>query len=139
MSSFNNIVVGFHYTHPYYSTIPFLHELYGFPLVAVYGPTPGEDVIVADTQGGHVGYRIFLDMFERFPSADGYLLVHDDFLLNRWNLEKLDLRKVWTQPRINDPITDWNWWGSWNARLDGMKSPSIIADVADECKRFAVR
>jgi hypothetical protein len=113
MRFWDDIIVAFAYANPHYESIGFLKDLYRFPWVTFYGPVESEapeEVHLIDHGQGSCLYRIMLDLFDRFD-ARGYLVVHDDFLLNPFMLERLDKSKLWHQkPRRACGEGSWNWW-----------------------------
>lgn len=109
----SDILVGIAFTYPFYGNIPFLRALYPFSRLCFFGPEDdaASGVTGVEIERGLHLYNIFARMFE-VQSARGYLLFHDDFILNFWNLDGFDKSKVWHQPFRTAPMSEWYWWGS---------------------------
>lgn len=100
-----------HYNHPYYESAGFLIELYGgiFPNIIFYGDGEGdlvnENGITIHRIPNKFGYfftRVMTDVFEKYPSFDGYYFLQDDCILNYWNYTGLDSEKIWFALHFNN-------------------------------------
>lgn len=45
-------------------------------------------------------FRWLPKIFDRYSSADGFLFVEDDTILNYWNLLQADKTKLWTTDKV---------------------------------------
>ena len=94
---FSNILLVVNYNHPYYSSIPFIEELYSsiFPNIVFFGESPHPKVNVIRTEQGYKFSRVVADVLDRFPGYTGYIFLQDDCFMNFWNYERLDTNKFW--------------------------------------------
>ena len=110
---FDNILLVFMFNTPHYSVIPILEIIYrrrfqnivycgadhkdieplrqkwGIKFIAI---TFDEPEVVA---GEYMNLRCMLLAMELMPDAEGYLFVHDDVVLNYWNLAAWNRTKIW--------------------------------------------
>lgn len=45
-------------------------------------------------------FRYLPKVFDRYSSADGFLFLHDDTILNYWNLLQADKSKLWITNKV---------------------------------------
>ena len=93
----DNILLIINFNHPFYDCISFLKELYKpyFKNIVFYGEKEHKDVHVVQHRFGWYAYKSLADAMRRYPEYDGYLMTHDDAILNPWNFGRLDLKKIW--------------------------------------------
>lgn len=48
----------------------------------------------------YVCFRHLPKIFDRYSSAEGFLFVEDDTVLNYWNLLQADKTKIWTTDKV---------------------------------------
>jgi len=48
----------------------------------------------------YVYFRHLPKIFDRYSSAEGFLFVEDDTVLNYWNLLQADKSKIWTTDKV---------------------------------------
>jgi hypothetical protein len=48
----------------------------------------------------NVGYRHLPKIFDRYSSAEGFLFLQDDTILNYWNLLQADKTKLWITDKV---------------------------------------
>lgn len=46
-------------------------------------------------------FRYLPKVFDRYSSADGFMFLHDDTILNYWNLLQADKSKLWITNKVN--------------------------------------
>lgn len=104
------------YNFPHYESVGFLRELYKpwFPNVVFYGPTPHPEVKPVSLDRGCYAYVALADAIQKYPNFKGYFQIHDDCIVNCWNLLNLNKNKIWVCSIAAVPITpngvvEWNW------------------------------
>lgn len=139
---FSDVLLVIHYNHPFYSSIPFLKNLYGsaFPNIVFYGEQIDPEVTAIETYYGHHFQRVVQHVLTHYPEYTGYLFVQDDVLMNVWNFTRFDKNKVWfpanhpmefiQQNLVGDSMSDWCWWNS-QCGLTEMR-PAIAQLTAQE-------
>ncbi|KAJ6363421.1 hypothetical protein OIU78_003570 [Salix suchowensis] len=90
--------------------------LYGriFKTVIILSSQKNEDLAV---EAGHLNrlYKHLPKIFDRYSSAEGFLFLQDDTILNYWNLLQADKTKLWITDKVSkswttvstDGNTDW--------------------------------
>lgn len=115
----DDILLIINFNYPHYELVNFLKELYSpyFAHIVFYGPTKHKDVELCDHHNGWFSYKGIADAMEKFPGFAGYLWIHDDLIINPWNLGRFDVNKVWktTAAPLDlklglQAITGWTWW-----------------------------
>ncbi|KAJ0042638.1 hypothetical protein Pint_17893 [Pistacia integerrima] len=80
--------------------------LYGriFKTVIILSEQENEDLAV---QAGHLDqvYKYLPKIFERYSSAEGFLFLQDDTILNYWNLFQADKNKLWITDTVSKSWT----------------------------------
>jgi hypothetical protein len=117
---FNDILLLINYNYPHYQTIDFIKELYSayFPHIVFYGPHPHPQIELCIQEKGYYSYKAIAQAMQKFPNFKGYLFVHDDCIINPWNLTRFDPKKIWTP---NCCLTVRKIESTWNiASLDGI-------------------
>jgi len=115
----DDVLLIVNYNFPHYESIDFLKSIYNpcFPHIVFYGAKDHPDVIQLDTYRGWYAYAVILDAMQRFPEYQGYLCIHDDCVLNFWNLYRFDKYKIWADgygradlAKAKNAIHGWGWW-----------------------------
>lgn len=57
-------------------------------------------MIVADIVHLLFVYRQLPSTFNRYSSAEGFLFLHDDTIINYWNLLQADKTKLWITDKV---------------------------------------
>ncbi|KAL3585325.1 hypothetical protein D5086_012192 [Populus alba] len=80
--------------------------LYGriFKTVIILSSQKNEDLAV---EAGHLDrmYKHLPKIFDRFSSAEGFLFLQDDTILNYWNLLQADKTKLWITDKVSKSWT----------------------------------
>lgn len=103
------------YNHAHYQSIPFLKEIYKpyFPHIVFYGPEEHPDVELCKHFKGFYSYNVLSKAMQKYPNHKGYFLVHDDCVINPWNLQRFDPTKIWVaywwQEKLIPEPKGW-WW-----------------------------
>nr|DAD29681.1 TPA_asm: hypothetical protein HUJ06_031149 [Nelumbo nucifera] len=101
--NFGNVVLIMFCSGPVERTALEWRLLYGriFKTVVILAEQSNADLAVE--QGKlDFAYKYLPKIFDRFTSADGFLFLKDDTILNYWNLLQADKSKLW----INDKVID---------------------------------
>ncbi|GMI64759.1 STELLO1 [Hibiscus trionum] len=100
--NFGNVVLIMFCNGPVERTALEWRLLYGriFKTVVILSVKKNSDLAVEEGQLDHL-YKQLPKIFDRFSSADGFLFVEDDTVLNYWNLLQADKTKLW----ITDKVT----------------------------------
>ncbi|CAL1352475.1 unnamed protein product [Linum trigynum] len=125
--NFGNVVLIMFCSGPVERTALEWRLLYGriFKTVVILSEQKNEDLAVEE---GHLDqmYKLLPKLFSRFSSAEGFLFLQDDTILNYWNLHQADKTKLW----ITDKVSD-----SWsNVAPDGdwlTKQAGVVKKVVD--------
>ncbi|KAG6557230.1 hypothetical protein Mapa_001157 [Marchantia paleacea] len=85
-----------------------------FKHVVIVGPEENLDLGVEKVTWQ--SYNSFAGIFDRYPNADGFLMIKDDVVLNYWNLLNANKKKLWNVHKVpvawqsigfNDTGTEW--------------------------------
>ncbi|KAL4587497.1 hypothetical protein LXL04_000368 [Taraxacum kok-saghyz] len=76
--------------------------LYGrvFKSVIILANKKNRELVVEEGDLDHL-YKQLPRLFDRFESADGFLFVQDDTILNYWNLVQADKTKLWITDKVS--------------------------------------
>ncbi|BBN05504.1 hypothetical protein MPTK1_3g13670 [Marchantia polymorpha subsp. ruderalis] len=69
-----------------------------FKHVVILGPEENLDLGVEKVTWQ--SYNSFAGIFDRYPNADGFLMIKDDVVLNYWNLLNADKKKLWNVHKV---------------------------------------
>ena len=114
-----DVLLIINFNNPHYENILFLKSIYKdfFPNIVFCGDKK-TDQVEYSYQGsmppynlrGHMSYKAIAKFMKKYPQYKGYLFVHDDCLINFWNLFRFDKNKIWiSQPRyisFNDIVRE---------------------------------
>lgn len=113
------ILLVINYNHAHYESVDFLQHLYGtyFTNIIFYGPVQGKNIHVCNHSAGYFSYKGLADAMQLYPDYDGYLWVHDDCIINPWQLQRFDFNNIIVSglTRANltngtNAVTNWVWW-----------------------------
>ncbi|KAD4584696.1 hypothetical protein E3N88_22297 [Mikania micrantha] len=100
--NFGNVVLIMFCNGPIERTALEWRLLYGriFKAVVILSEKKNGELAVEE---GHLDllYRKFPKLFDRFSSAEGFLFVQDNTVLNYWNLVQADKTKLWTPDQVS--------------------------------------
>ncbi|KAI9160924.1 hypothetical protein LWI28_012820 [Acer negundo] len=104
--NFGNVVLIMFCSGPVERTALEWRLLYGriFKTVVILSEQKNEDLAVQAGQLEHV-YRHLPTIFDRYSSADGFLFLQDDTILNYWNLHQADKKKLWITDKVSKSWT----------------------------------
>jgi hypothetical protein len=138
------------FTNQHYDLIPTLEVLYrsAFPNI-LYCGHPHESVEIFLRKYQSVEHRSFsflptytratyecvLGAMEMNYEVKGYMVVTDETLMKTWNIEKLDMNKIWVSSSGHDvPVTKSSW-----PKLDprGQKLPRLLDGIIATWKLFS--
>ncbi|KAJ6332047.1 hypothetical protein OIU76_010431 [Salix suchowensis] len=114
--NFGNVVLIMFCNGPVERTALEWRLLYGriFKTVIILSSQKNEDLAV---EAGHLNrvYKHLPKIFDRYSSAEGFLFLQDDTILNYWNLLQADKTKLWITDKVSkswttvstDGNTDW--------------------------------
>lgn len=93
----SDILLVVHFNHAHYDNVEFLKGIYKsyFPHIVFYGEQEHEGLHVCQHNRGYYGYKTLAHAMQMYPNYRGYLYVHDDCIINPWNLSRLDKNKIW--------------------------------------------
>ncbi|XP_014514293.1 probable glycosyltransferase STELLO1 [Vigna radiata var. radiata] len=101
--TFGNVVLIMHCNGPVERTALEWRLLYGriFRSVVILSEKKDVDLVVEE---GHLdyAYRYLPKIFEQFSSAEGFLFVQDNTILNYWNLLQADKTKLWITNKVSE-------------------------------------
>jgi len=106
-------------SHVQSNPAPFLQTLYSrvFPHSVNFGPDALQADMPEDTKKGWYAYCVLAAAMKQNPGYKGYLLVHDDVVLNPENLARFDKNKMWINRydsadlnQGEEAVKNWNWW-----------------------------
>ncbi|XP_073045868.1 probable glycosyltransferase STELLO2 [Primulina eburnea] len=99
--SFGNVVLIMFCYGPVERTALEWRLLYGriFKTVIILSVEKNVDLAVEQGDADHV-YKILPKLFDRYTSADGFLFLQDDTILNYWNLLQADKTKLWITNKV---------------------------------------
>ncbi len=107
------LIINFNH-HQLINNIDFLMSIYKqhFPHINFYAQKTNKifdfkehknenvDLEFFDQAFGHLSYKAIAMAMKKNPNYTGYLFIHDDCLINFWNLKRLDKGKIWVSPTI---------------------------------------
>ncbi|XP_022742098.1 probable glycosyltransferase STELLO2 [Durio zibethinus] len=100
--NFGNIVLIMFCNGPVERTALEWRLLYGriFKTVLILSAQKNSDLAVEQGQLDQI-YKQLPKIFDRFSSADGFLFLEDDTILNYWNLLQADKSKLWIADKVS--------------------------------------
>lgn len=103
---FGNVVLVMFCSGPVERTALEWRLLYGriFKTVIIISGEKNTDLAVEEGQLDYV-YKCLPRFFDRYSSADGFLFLHDDTILNYWNLLQADMSKLWITNKVSKSWT----------------------------------
>ncbi|XP_059668411.1 probable glycosyltransferase STELLO1 [Cornus florida] len=114
--NFGNIVLVMFCSGPVERTALEWRLLYGriFRTVVIFSEQKNVDLAVEEGQLDQI-YKHLPKIFSRFSSADGFLFLLDNTILNYWNVLQADKNKLWITDKVSDswtsvPIDDNSEW-----------------------------
>ncbi|KAK7345049.1 hypothetical protein VNO77_15428 [Canavalia gladiata] len=104
--TFGNVVLIMHCSGPVERTALEWRLLYGriFRSVVILSEKKDVDLVVEE---GHLdyAYRYLPKIFDQFSSAEGFLFLQDNTILNYWNLLQADKTKLWITNKVSESWT----------------------------------
>ncbi|KAL0665852.1 hypothetical protein Bca4012_028556 [Brassica carinata] len=99
--NFGNVVLVMFCNGPVERTALEWRLLYGrvFKTVVILSSRKNSDLYVEEAKLDHI-YKHLPKIFNRYSSAEGFLFVEDDTVLNYWNLLQADKTKIWTTDKV---------------------------------------
>ncbi|KAJ4970029.1 hypothetical protein NE237_003128 [Protea cynaroides] len=99
--NFGNVVLIMFCNGPVERTALEWRLLYGriFKTVVILSEQSNADLAVEQCQLGQA-YKFLPKIFRRFTSAEGFLFLQDDTILNYWNLPQADKTKLWITEKV---------------------------------------
>ncbi|KAF5750217.1 hypothetical protein HS088_TW03G00550 [Tripterygium wilfordii] len=104
--NFGNVVLIMFCSGPVERTAPEWRLLYGrlFKTVIILSEQKNSDLAVEEGKLDQI-YKHFPKIFERYSSAEGFLFLQDDTVLNYWNLLQADKSKLWITDKVSKAWT----------------------------------
>nr|GMD85701.1 probable glycosyltransferase STELLO2 [Ipomoea batatas] len=104
--NFGNIVLIMFCSGPVERTALEWRLLYGriFKTVIILSEQKNSDLAVEKGQLDYI-YRFLPKLFDRYTSAEGFLFLQDDTVLNYWNLMQADKSKLWITNEVSKSWT----------------------------------
>ncbi|XP_059427773.1 probable glycosyltransferase STELLO1 [Corylus avellana] len=104
--NFGNIVLIMFCSGPVERTALEWRLLYGriFKTVVILSGQKNPDLAVEEVQLEQV-YKNLPKIFDRYASAEGFLFLQDDTILNYWNLLQADSNKLWITDKVSNSWT----------------------------------
>lgn len=104
--NFGNIVLIMFCSGPVERTALEWRLLYGriFKTVVILSPQKNSDLYVEEGQLEQV-YKHLPKIFDRYTSAEGFLFLEDDTILNYWNLLQAEKTKLWITDKVSKSWT----------------------------------
>ncbi|KAL8041446.1 hypothetical protein ABFX02_10G166200 [Erythranthe guttata] len=104
--SFGNVVLVMFVSGPVERTALEWRLLYGriFKTVIILSREKNVDLAVEEGQLDYV-YKYLPKLFDRYTSADGFIFLQDDTVLNYWNLLQADKSKLWVTNKVSKSWT----------------------------------
>lgn len=101
--TFGNVVLIMHCNGPVERTALEWRLLYGriFRSVVILSEKKDVDLLVEEVHLDY-GYRYLPKIFDQFSSAEGFLFVQDNTILNYWNLLQADKTKLWITNKVSE-------------------------------------
>ncbi|KAI3667387.1 hypothetical protein L6452_42443 [Arctium lappa] len=100
--NFGNVVLIMFSNGPVERTALEWRLLYGriFKSIIILSDKKNPELVVEEGQLDHL-YKQFPRLFDRFASAEGFLFLQDDTVLNYWNLVQADKTKLWITDKVS--------------------------------------
>ncbi|XWS59119.1 hypothetical protein CRYUN_Cryun08bG0094700 [Craigia yunnanensis] len=100
--NFGNVVLVMFCNGPVERTALEWRLLYGriFKTVVILSAQKNSDLAVEEGQLDQI-YKHLPEIFDRFSSAEGFLFLEDDTILNYWNLLQADMTKLWIADKVS--------------------------------------
>ncbi|KAF5179676.1 putative transmembrane protein [Thalictrum thalictroides] len=104
--NFGNVVLVMFCTGPVKRTALEWRLLYGriFKTVIILSEQSNSNLAVEHGELGQA-YKYLPKIFDRYTSAEGFLFLQDDTILNYWNLLQADKTKLWITDKVSDSWT----------------------------------
>ncbi|XP_057982105.1 probable glycosyltransferase STELLO2 [Malania oleifera] len=104
--NFGNVVLIMFCSGPVERTALEWRLLYGriFKTVVILSKQRNADLAVEECQLDHV-YKYLPKIFNQYSSAEGFLFLQDNTILNYWNLLEADKNKLWTTDKVSKSWT----------------------------------
>ncbi|CAI9765657.1 unnamed protein product [Fraxinus pennsylvanica] len=104
--TFGNVVLIMFCSGPVERTALEWRLLYGriFKTVIILSGQKNVDLAVEEGQLDHA-YKYLPKLFDRYTSAEGFLFLQDDTILNYWNLLQADKNKLWVTNKVSESWT----------------------------------
>ncbi|XP_057505690.1 probable glycosyltransferase STELLO2 [Actinidia eriantha] len=104
--NFGNVVLIMFCNGPVERTALEWRLLYGriFKTVVILAEQKNVDLAVEEGHLDHL-YKHLPSIFNRFSSAEGFLFLQDDTILNYWNLLQADKTKLWITDKVSESWT----------------------------------
>ncbi|CAI9099933.1 OLC1v1036830C1 [Oldenlandia corymbosa var. corymbosa] len=104
--NFGNVVLIMFCSGPVERTALEWRLLYGriFKTVIILSPQKNVDLAVEQGELDHM-YKYLPKLFARYTSAEGFLFLEDDTILNYWNLMSADQSKLWITNKVSKSWT----------------------------------
>ncbi|XP_041028588.1 probable glycosyltransferase STELLO1 [Juglans microcarpa x Juglans regia] len=104
--TFGNVVLILYCSGPVERTALEWRLLYGrvFKTVIILSGQKNPDLAVEEGQLEQL-YKHLPKIFERYTSAEGFLFLQDDTILNYWNLVQADKTKLWITNKVSESWT----------------------------------
>ncbi|KAK1397501.1 putative glycosyltransferase STELLO1 [Heracleum sosnowskyi] len=101
--NFGNVVLIMFCTGPVQRTALEWRLLYGriFKAVVILSEQKNLELVVEEGKLDHV-YKQLPNILNRFTSAEGFLFLQDDTILNYWNLVQADKNKLWITNKVSE-------------------------------------
>lgn len=108
--TFGNVVLIMFCSGPVERTALEWRLLYGriFKTLIILAEQKNEDLAVEEGRLDYL-YKQLPGIFNRYSSAEGFLFLHDDTILNYWNLLQADKTKLWITDKVSEswtPVSD---------------------------------
>ncbi|XP_058205109.1 probable glycosyltransferase STELLO2 [Rhododendron vialii] len=104
--TFGNVVLIMFCSGPVERTALEWRLLYGriFKTVIILAVQKNEDLVVEEGRLDYL-YKQLPSIFNRYSSAEGFLFLHDDTIINYWNLLQADKTKLWITDKVPESWT----------------------------------
>ncbi|CAH9124512.1 unnamed protein product [Cuscuta epithymum] len=126
--NFGNIVLIMFCSGPVERTALEWRLLYGriFKTVIILSGQKNSELAVEEGQLDYI-YRFLPKMFDRYTSAEGFLFLQDDTILNYWNLLQADKSKLWITNQVSKSWTSASVDGSseWLSKQAGLVKKTV--------------
>ncbi|RDX67186.1 putative glycosyltransferase STELLO1, partial [Mucuna pruriens] len=101
--TFGNVVLIMHCNGPVERTALEWRLLYGriFRSVVILSEKKDVDLVVEEGRLDYA-YRYLPKIFDQFSSAEGFLFIQDNTILNYWNLLQADKTKLWITNKVSE-------------------------------------